>query len=180
MTNPFLVGSRIYLRPLERDDAPRLTPWFNDPELRQHIQSYWPRSVAWEEQRIANAGNSSSDVLLGIALKESDALVGVTGLHDLELKDRHAQLGISLGDKAAWGQGLGGEAVALMLGFAFGTLNLHRVWLHVYPRNARAVRCYEKAGFKKEGLLRQHHFFDGEYEDVLTMAVLRGEWRSGK
>jgi RimJ/RimL family protein N-acetyltransferase len=179
MNNPFLIGSRIYLRPLERADAPRLAPWFNDAEIRRNIYQYRPRSFASQEAFLAKMAESEHDFILGIALAEDDALIGVTGLHDIENKNRHAQLGITIGDKEAWGRGYGTEASSLMVGYAFGTLNLNRIWLHVYARNARAIRVYEKIGFRKEGVLRQHGYIDGEYLDTVTMAILREDWRQG-
>ena len=67
-------------------------------------------------------------------------------------------------------------ATFLLVRHAFETLNLNRVWLHVYEDNPRAVRVYEKVGFKKEGVLRQESFRHGRYWDTITMAVLREEW----
>src|SRR5206468_7752591 len=75
-----------------------------------------------------------------------------------------------------WGKGYGTEATRLMVQYAFDTLNLNRVWLHVLEYNERGIRCYEKVGFKKEGLLRQEHFRDGRYWDTHLVAILRDEW----
>jgi RimJ/RimL family protein N-acetyltransferase len=63
-----------------------------------------------------------------------------------------------------------------MVRHAFDTLNLNRVWLHVGEDNARAMRVYQKVGFRTEGRLRQDIFRDGRYWDSLLMAVLREEW----
>jgi diamine N-acetyltransferase len=56
-------------------------------------------------------------------------------------------------------------------------LNLNRIFLRVYENNPRAIRAYEKTGFVHEGRLRQGHFHNGEYLDVLLMGVLRAEWQ---
>jgi RimJ/RimL family protein N-acetyltransferase len=64
-----------------------------------------------------------------------------------------------------------------MVGYAFETLNLNRIWLNVYEYNQRGVRAYEKVGFRREGVLRQDTFRDGRYWDTIAMAVLREEWR---
>ena len=55
-------------------------------------------------------------------------------------------------------------------------MNLNRLWLTVLADNPRAVRCYEKCGFVREGLLRQESFVDGKYRDVLMMALLREDY----
>jgi len=64
----------------------------------------------------------------------------------------------------------------LMLQHGFETLNLNRIMLRVYEDNPRAIRCYEKAGFVHEGRMRQARYAEGEYRDILLMAVLKYEW----
>ena len=91
--------------------------------------------------------------------------------------DRHSGFGIVIGDKESWDKGYGTEATTLLVRYAFETLNLNRVWLHVFEENARAVRAYEKAGFRREGLLRQDHYRDGRYHNTIVMGLLRDEWK---
>ena len=64
-----------------------------------------------------------------------------------------------------------------MLGYGFNQLNLHRIFLTVLSFNARAIRAYEKVGFKKEGVFREHIYRDGKYHDVYYMGILENEWR---
>jgi RimJ/RimL family protein N-acetyltransferase len=115
---------------------------------------------------------------LAIALRESDKLIGGTGLHDLDWTNRHSGFGIFIGDKEEWGKGYGTQATQLVIDFAFARLNLHRVWLHVYEYNERGIRAYEKVGFQKEGILRQSRYFDGKYWDTIVMSILRPEWEA--
>jgi RimJ/RimL family protein N-acetyltransferase len=70
--------------------------------------------------------------------------------------------------------------VRTMLKFGFETLNLHRVELEVFAFNPRALRCYEKAGFKKEGTRRQVHFYEGRYHDAFYMGILQEEFADHK
>ncbi|MCJ7435442.1 MAG: GNAT family N-acetyltransferase, partial [Anaerolineales bacterium] len=79
-----------------------------------------------------------------------------------------------------WNQGLGTEAMTLLLRIGFETLNLNRIFLRVYADNSRAVRSYEKAGFILEGTLRQAVYKKGRYEDLHIMSVLRSEWDKRK
>ena len=178
MNNPFRIGERIYLRPVERDDAPLFVAWLNDPEVTETLAMYRPINLATEEGFIAGVYKSEHDVVLGIVAKGDDQLVGVTGLHNIDWKNRQASFGISIGVKGEWDKGYGGEATRLMVGFAFETLNLHRVWLHVYDGNARAMHVYEQVGFCREGILRQARFHAGRYWDTITMAILADEWRA--
>ena len=66
-------------------------------------------------------------------------------------------------------KGFGSDAVIAFTDFCFTKLNLHKVYLRVFESNKRAICCYEKAGYKVEGRLVEHHFSNGEYEDVLLM-----------
>jgi RimJ/RimL family protein N-acetyltransferase len=178
MTNPFLVGAGVYLRPLDRADAPAFVTWLNDPEVTRFLLAYQPMTLRAEEEFIDKAGQGD-DVILGIVLREGDRLIGGTGLHQIDQRCRRAAFGILIGDKGAWGKGYGTEAARLMVAHAFETLNLNRVWLHVYEYNPRGLRSYEKLGFRREGVLRQDTFRDGRYWDTIAMAILREEWQKG-
>src|SRR5207253_3866380 len=155
MKNPFLIGTKIYLRPLEREDAKQCVAWFNDPEITRLILTYRPVNLHAEEEFIDKTLQSEHDLVLGIASRQDDRLIGGTGLHQIDFKNRHAGFGITIGEKEAWGKGCGTEATRLMVQHAFETLNLNRVWLHVYEYNERGLRVYERIGFQKEGVLRQ-------------------------
>lgn len=64
-----------------------------------------------------------------------------------------------------------------LLRFVFLELNLHRVELEVYDFNPRAMRCYEKAGFRLEGTRRQVLYRDGRYHDIHQMGILQEEFQ---
>ena len=102
--------------------------------------------------------------------------IGTIGLFELDQTNGSAGIGITIGDPADTGAGLGTDALEALLDFGFGQLRMERLWLHVYDENARAIRSYEKAGFVREGVLRHHGYFDGEFKDVVAMAILRDEW----
>jgi RimJ/RimL family protein N-acetyltransferase len=83
---------------------------------------------------------------------------------------------IFIGDKRFWNQGYGTEAMRLMVSHGFNDLNFHRIFLHVFDTNPRAVRSYEKVGFQHEGRLREARYLEGRYVDVLVMSILKSEW----
>lgn len=173
-----LLGERVRLRAIEREDIPTFVRWFNDPEVRQYLHMYEPMSRAKEERWFESRLDARDDFLLAIEARVGDAWIhiGNVGLHRVDWKNRSAVLGIALGEKAYWGQGYGTDAVRTMLQFAFGELNLHRVELEVHEFNPRAIRCYEKAGFRHEGTRRQALFHEGRYWDVHRMGILQTEF----
>jgi [ribosomal protein S5]-alanine N-acetyltransferase len=176
MKNPFLIGTKIYLRPLEREDAEQCVAWFNNPEITRTLLAYRPINLQAEHEFLDKAPQSEHDLVLGIAVRDSNRLIGGTGLHQIDFKNRHAGFGITVGAKEEWGKGYGTEATRLMVQHAFETLNLNRVWLHVYEYNQRGLRVYERIGFQKEGVLRQDTYREGRYWDTIVMSILRAEW----
>jgi RimJ/RimL family protein N-acetyltransferase len=175
MINAYRAGEAIYLRPLERADAERLAGWFNDEQVRRHLERYLPMSVQREIEFI-DALLKTSDLVLGIVTVDGDVLVGVTGLHDLHPRNHAATFGICIGEKAEWRRGYATEATRLMVAIAFDTLNLHRVELRVDADHVAAQKVYERVGFKREGVLRQAAFRAGGWQDEWVMAILREEW----
>jgi RimJ/RimL family protein N-acetyltransferase len=178
MNNPFLIGKLIYLRPLEREDAPLAEPWFNDQEVTRTLRTTGPISLHAEQSLIEKLTQNEQAVTLVIVVRELGKAIGVTGLHQIDFRNRQAGFGITIGDKACWGRGYGTEATVLVVQHAFQTLNLNRVWLHAFENNDRGLRTYEKVGFKREGLLRQDNFRLGRYWDTIAMAILRDEWQA--
>ena len=172
MHNPFLIGERIYLRAPQHSDAALLANYFNDAAVNQWLHAHRPLSPEMEAARLEEMTKSQDDVLFAIVRRETNDLLGLTGLHELNFRHRTAELGILIGDKTAWGQGFGTEATQLQLKYAFETLNLHRVELDVQAENARAIRAYEKAGFVKEGVKREAYWGSGSWQDIVLMAAL--------
>ena len=119
MQNPFLIGTNLYLRALEREDAHTFVPWMNDPEVRKYVFARGPFNLPTEEAFIAHAYGSEDRLVLGIVLRNEDRLIGATGLHLIDWRNRQAGFGITIGDKTQWGQGYGAEATRLVVGHAF-------------------------------------------------------------
>ena len=86
---------------------------------------------------------------------------------------RSAELQIRIGSATSQNRGLGSEAVRQLIAHGFSQLKLHRISLHVFANNQRAIRAYEKNGFVREGLLRQAARVDGQWLDVVCMARVR-------
>ncbi len=105
-------------------------------------------------------------------------LVGDCGLRKIDWKSRKAEFFITIGEKQLWGKGFGSDALRIVIRLAFHRMNLNRLWLSTLADNSRAVRCYEKCGFVREGLLRQESFVDGKYRDVFMMGLLREDYEA--
>jgi RimJ/RimL family protein N-acetyltransferase len=175
---PFLVGDKVYLRAVEVSDAAAVQSWFNRPEVRRGTRQYLPRSLRAHEERLDQMTSDLTTILTAVVLREDDRLIGLCGLHEIDPRNHHAELGLVIGDPADWGRGLGADAARLMVSYAFDTVNLSRVWLEVYEDNPAARRIYERLGFQVEGTLRRHGFREGRWWDIQVMGMLAEEWRA--
>lgn len=173
MTPPFLRGSVVNLHPPDPDDAPRLVEWINRPEMREKLLFTYPIPVHEEREWLAHAGGEST-VLLSIRAADDARLLGMIDLREIDWRSRVAGLGLFIGDEGERGRGAGAEAVELLVGYAFGTLGLDRVWLEVFDGNP-AERLYRRLGFVEEGRFRRDTWRKGRALDVIFMARLRRE-----
>lgn len=171
-----LKSRRLFLRAVERDDLLRYVEWINDPEIIQHLLIYLPMSLDDETDWYERQRQDPTTQNFAIVLNDGERHIGSIGLMQINRKDQNAELGIMIGDKTAWGQGYGQEAIEQLLIFAFNQMNLHRIYLRVDADHASAIRCYERCGFIKEGRLREAIFYNGHFEDQIVMGVLRSEY----
>ena len=172
-------GDRIRLRALSKKDLPLFVAWLNDPEVSRGLVHYMPFSLEDEQEWFEGMRKKSLEerpLMIEIKVEQGWIPIGDLGLFNIDWRIRSAELGIVIGAKEYWDQGYGTEAVCLILEHSFKTLNLNRISLMVYETNSRAIRAYEKAGLIEEGKLRQGHFQDSQYVDVILMSVLHSEW----
>jgi len=166
--------ARVRLRPITEADLPDYVRWLNDPEVRE----FAPVSVdhvTMEFEREWLARMATDDRRRIWAIDADGCHIGNCALY-LDESGRGASFGITIGDKTAWGKGYGTAALREVLRIAFEEMGLHRVHLTASADNARAIRCYEKAGFRHEGLRRKSRLNRGEWLDEVIMAILREEW----
>ena len=174
----FLSGERILLRPVERADLPSIRKWANDPDIRHLTGEVTPMTEKSADEWFEKISNDPSRVWFVIVVQESSKLIGETGLLRMFPAWRTTDLSIIIGEREAWGQGYGSEAIHLLLDYAFGYLNFHRVAIGVVGFNQHALRFYEKVGFKTEGIQRDGYFFNHRYSDFVMMSLLEDEYRS--
>ena len=176
MENPFLIGEKIYLRPVEAEDAKFLSKGENDPIVREALFLALPVSLTNEQEKIEQLIKSKDAIILIIVEKETNQSVGQTAFFRIDFISRAAVFYLAILDPACWSKRFGSEATKLMVDYAFKTLNLNRIQLHVCAENTPAIKIYERVGFIKEGVLRQAMFRNGNYVDFWVMGMLRDDW----
>lgn len=167
-----IKGKKIALRALEKNDLKRCWKWMNDPEVFVGEPGIRLPESFYEEEKWYE--ETQKDVRTKIfAIQIGKRHIGNIGLHNIDNRNKRAELGIMIGDKNCWDKGYGSDAIKTILSMGFNELNLHKIYLHVFPSNKRAFKCYEKCGFKKEGALMEHVFKGGKYQDLIVMSIVR-------
>jgi len=177
MKAPFAIGRQVYLRGLARTDLPAMVEWINDTDVtRLLFTGDRPAHLELLEEQWAQDQRSPRDIVFAVCAKADDAFIGTTGLYQVNWLMRAAEFRVFLGAKQYWNRGIGTECTRLMVVYGFEKLNLNRIYLGVNAENKGGERAYEKAGFVKEGVLRQEQYRNFRYYDVVRMSMLRSEY----
>lgn len=175
---PRMYGKTIVLRELRWEDLPEVRAWMTHGPTASLLGDRFVRPQTWEQTenylRDLVEGNAAG-VHFAIAEPEKLRYLGQLALTGIDPVARKCRLMIVLKPEEQ-GKGYGTEALRLALEYAFRWMNLERVALSVQADNLRAIRAYERVGFRHEGRLRREAYRDGAYIDVLEMGILREEF----
>jgi RimJ/RimL family protein N-acetyltransferase len=171
-----LAGAKVYLAPHNPDDAERYAEWVNDLEVGINMKIMPQIITVEQEHEILHKLATGSNPSFAIVDKDIGKPIGATSLFDIDPIHRTAMFGIFIGDRNYWNAGFGTEATNLVLDYGFHVLNLNNIALTVMSFNKRAIRCYEKCGFKLVGARRKACFVAGEYYDELIYDILAEEF----
>jgi RimJ/RimL family protein N-acetyltransferase len=175
---PVLRGDAIRLRPVEERDLPHFVRWFNDPEVRYwlHMSERRQETLASQRERYERHRNDPARVEWCIETAGARPIgrLVLTGIDDTHGR---AELYVSIGEKDCWNRGYGTAATCRALAYAFSELRLRRVCLTTDEDNVRGIRCYERCGFVREGVLRAYRLRHGEPVNRVIMGVLREDFQ---
>lgn len=178
ITSNLLRGELVRLTAVAPGDLPVITRWWSDSGfLRLYNTS--PAAPRNEDQlsRRFDLSQTSHDVyLFAVRLLDEDELIGLLEFDGIDWAHRTTFVSIGIGEEGYRGRGYGREAMELGLAFAFNELNLHRVCLTVFSYNEPAIALYERLGFMREGIYREHLERDGRRYDMYLYGLLHREW----
>lgn len=169
-----MIGKKCYLSPIDENDAEKFTTWLNDLDITEYLTLY-PSIINVPSEK-ALLQNLSKEHNYSVIDKNSNELIGNCGFGNIDHINQTADIGIFLGDKSYWARGYGTEALNLLLDYGFKALNFHNVQLSVYSFNERAIKCYEKLGFKTIGKRRSSILRNRERYDIIYMDILYDEY----
>jgi RimJ/RimL family protein N-acetyltransferase len=178
---PILSGIQVTLRQLRISDAPSLFAMLTSEEVSRFISpppstvEGFERFILWAQRQQA----AGTYVCYAVTLRGFDTAIGIFQVRQLEPAFRAAEWGFALGS-AFWGTGVFQEGAALVLEFAFETLNVHRLEARASVRNGRGNGALQKVGAVQEGILRRSFFRDGEHHDQMLYAIIADDWRHAR
>lgn len=172
-----LTGHDVVLRRPAMTDLDARTRWFADPEVTRYLPLAGKSSLPRESVEAYLASVITNDrPLLDFSIDHADGRpIGSCSLRDFDRANR-AELSLIIGERWAWGKGYGREAMRLLVDYGFQDLGLNTIWLVVRADNDRAVRLWERLGFRRDGVMRAAAYVDGVYYDKLIMSLMRAEW----
>jgi ribosomal-protein-alanine N-acetyltransferase len=175
-----LNTARLVLRPLREDDAAALFAMYSDPQFTR-FWSFAPMTrleqVNEYLSRLLAESVSGKTLMCALELRSTGQAIGTCTLFNLHEACLRAEIGFGV-QRKFWGHGYTQEATSAFIEHAFGHLPLRRIEADIDPRNAASARVLERAGFVREGLLRERWIVGGEVSDSALYGLLRSDTRA--
>ena len=170
-----LIGEKIILRPIKKEDLIFFNTWRNNIEIKQQALLHpFPVTSEMDESWYNNIANDTSNKSIFFTIiNDNESVVGYTFLSNINWINRNCYFGIIIGDEQHRGKGIGKEVLKLIIDYVFNTLNLHKITLEVVVDNKSAITLYEKMGFVKEGILKEHVFIANKFSDLIIMSIIK-------
>ena len=165
----------VTLASFDKEDLELVRAWVNDPDLARNVNRVLPVTAMEHEKWYANLVTRTDAVVF--AVRHQSKTIGLCALTAIDTRSRHAECWIFIGEPGRRGQKLGRRSLSLLLRFGFDQLNLHRIHAYVAGYNEACLRASAACGFKEEGRLRDHIYWDGTYHDAIAIGVLKRECR---
>jgi RimJ/RimL family protein N-acetyltransferase len=169
-----LTGKHVKLVPLEERHLDSIMESWNNPEMRKFLGRYIPHSREAEMEWIRSTQEEMkrrTHVHFVIEKLEDESFIGTVAVHDIDWLSHSGTIGIAIHKPDNWNKGYGTEALNLLVKLCWTSLNMRRLELEVFDFNQRAMRVYEKLGFKECGVFHKKHFINGKYVNTHIMEL---------
>lgn len=178
--NAIVVGPRVYLRPLQKNDARVLTEW-----IRKETEPFWSSGRGLSTQTSLEKWfeglekrEPRSWVRFAVCLRSTGEFIGSVGVVDIDYINRSAESESEFHNVEYRSQGYGTEAKHLLFDYAFNTLGLHSLQSWVMYGNTRSAAALRKQGYRDVGIQPWLVWKDGSFESFGTYELLAEEWRA--
>ena len=172
-------GNLVRIRSLEDTDLDDIMAHINNYQMLRYMGHHLPYSRGDEKEWIRTTWNlrkSQNGYFFAFEDKQTKKFWGIIGLGAVSHINRSAEFVITIHNPDDWNKGYGTDGLKVILSFGFDILNLHSIMLKVHSYNERGIKSYQKAGFKEVGKIRETHFIEGAYNDLIIMDILEEEF----
>jgi len=184
ITDSLYTGQLTRLAPIDHEKDPAIIArWTLDPlwraMLRGAAQPFSPEAAKKLLEKAEKQMEEAKNVFhFTVRVLTDDRLVGLAKLSQIDYHNGIGAAEVGIGERADRRHGYGFDALKLLLNFALGELNLHRISVFSSADNIAFLRLAEKAGFEQEVCRREAAYHDGRYWDVFHMYLLRATWEA--
>jgi RimJ/RimL family protein N-acetyltransferase len=178
MNGPVIEGKLVRLRPPRIEDAEMMITWFEDLEVTRFLKLRHPPSLEAEKEWVDKVAKDPNHIQWVIEFEA--APVGTTAIVQIDWKNGFGTTGTIIGNKAAWGKGLGREMMQLRTAYAFTQLPLRKLKSGYIEGNTASARAQAAAGYREVGRWHRDRFVDGEWRDHVLTEVQRDDWEKAR
>jgi RimJ/RimL family protein N-acetyltransferase len=148
----------------------RYVSWLNNPAIYKYLETGGNQTLATLKDYLMDV--EKKDILFwGIHLKDTDEHIGNIKIDPINRRHGLGEYGILMGEESQWGKGYAKEASIRIINYCFEVQKLRKITLGVVSKNEAALKLYSSLHFQIEGVYKKHGFYEGEYLDVLRMAL---------
>lgn len=174
-TEKIEVGEIVYLRYMTIEDTDMVVRWRNTQVVRDNF--IYQKEVTRQDHLnwFHNKIETGKVIQFVICDNVTDKPLGSIYLQNFEWEHKKAEWGIFLGEKEAFGRGVGKEAAKLLVKYGFEEKKLHKITSKVLPFNIPSVKMNEAAGYQREAYLKDEVIINGKFQDLILFGILNPE-----
>ena len=174
-----LQGNTIHLRALEPEDLEFVYAIENDESVWEFSNTQTPYSKFLIKQYLENAHQDiyeAKQLRLAICNFNDDAAIGLIDIFEFDPKNNRAGIGILIKDSENRSQGVGTEALDLLIKYTFRNLNLHQLYANIASENEASIRLFTKFGFVNIGIKKEWNLVNGKYKDESIYQLINNKF----
>jgi diamine N-acetyltransferase len=171
-----LVGKFARLRIMDSTDGEYVRALRNSPHVMRRFHYRYFISDLQQREFVQDASRRRTQIIFIAERIDDGKPFGVYDIKEIDYRNQHGEWGVFLEERDL-GDGVPAfEAAVLLLDYAFGYLNLHKLAGELLADNQRAIRFDQGLGMQLEGVRKQHVFYDGRFHDLLQYALFREDF----
>lgn len=164
----------LELRKIKKDDLEKIMNWRMDPDVTKYMYTdpklNLEKQIEWYEQVVSSSAERYWLIVI------DDIAIGVLNLTEIDERNRRCSWAYYIGDTSFRGRGIARSLECNIYDYVFEDLGLNKLCCEVFIFNEKVISIHEKFGSEIEGTLKQHIFKNGEFHDVVTMAITKDKW----